>query len=423
MSAGSADLAVAVELLERLVRSADAAQQQHALSLVLSGLRARCHALAAAEASDADAAPGSGGAQGGQSLAEEAALLAARLIRLAQQAPGDVCRAVAGGVCAAWASLRAAETRRGRHAACLFMGLLASTGVLQMMSGAQRRQVVADALSRLHRASGAPREDCGPGSESAPPDTEGEAELAAREAELEAELLVHSLNILTEEVLSDARALAGGELLTTQAFQGTTLLMFAALEQSAGLRLRAMGSAPAVAGQAPHLQHAHQWSEGVLQAATELSVVCAHADAQHRPRCVALLLQSLSAFGRTQRLTLAAPQSPLFQSLPSVPTRTRPPRPPNVCFPFRFPSSSCSHLHPPWPPPNCAQRKAALPRTCRQASVSCNRGREGLGKLTFGGGHGPVGGGGGAGVICLRGGGRLRPRRGIGACQRVRGGR
>ena len=112
MSAGSADLAVAVELLERLVRSADAAQQQHALSLVLSGLRARCHALAAAEASDADAAPGSGGAQGGQSLAEEAALLAARLIRLAQQAPGDVCRAVAGGVCAAWASLRAAENFR-----------------------------------------------------------------------------------------------------------------------------------------------------------------------------------------------------------------------------------------------------------------------------------------------------------------------
>lgn len=299
MSASRAapDSAVAVEILESLLRDdADPEQKEMwalALPPVLAGLRARCDALAGTEA---DGAPDC--ALGIQSLAEEVVLLASRLIRLAQQAPAHIGSAVAGEMFAAWAALRALATWRGRHTACLLLGFLANASVLQKLPEAPRRQVVVDALSRLRRASGASREDAGPGSNSAPPAAPSPLPAAASAlpahsesatpSELADELLMCSLNILTEELLNDAQTLEGAEPLATKAFEGTTLLLFAALEQCHAVTLLCPragaaaqpGSFRGDTGQAPQQEYARQWSEGVLQAAVELSVVCAHAQAQ-----------------------------------------------------------------------------------------------------------------------------------------------
>ena len=99
MSAGSAapDSAVAVEILESLLRDdADPEQKEMwelSLPPVLAGLRARCDALAGTEADGASDCTLSI-----QSLAEELALLASRLIRIAQQAPAHIGSVVAGEI-------------------------------------------------------------------------------------------------------------------------------------------------------------------------------------------------------------------------------------------------------------------------------------------------------------------------------------
>ena len=297
------DMSSSIELIEWLLVDADDAQKVEALlPPILESLRARRAALL-----EETLLPAPGRSS---STAAEFALLTSRLIRLAREVKAvPVKTAVANELFSALLAFRTAQTAVASTANCFLMGCLADDGAMPLLSQAQRHDVVSFALVNLGRAVGFVH-----------------WERAPLEVGFGDETLVFSLDILTEEVRRYGSPLAGvasstsgvtsptpssgthsastieceeaEENVATQAFKGSAMLLFNALEQSSGQS--------SIAASPPDKKQQQQMSEGVLHAACKLSVVCALSCHQHQARCVALLIQSLSVFGCALRRSTVA---------------------------------------------------------------------------------------------------------------------
>jgi hypothetical protein len=315
--------AMTAATVDWLLRDASAANVGALLPSVLGRQRQLRAALQAEFSRSATDSRGDAADEGRAALREFAAL-SSRLILLSQTVP-SLRAEVADELFAAVQDFRGLARAEG--ATCFLLERLTGSGVL---SRAQRQELASFALALLDRAAGPSQEE---GDAESTGDVKGVGPLLESD-----QMLICALTIIAEELqpdgmettsprgtpqsdLSTAAAPPDVSLteedLATRAFNGASSLLDTALEQLAGTTL----------GGHQHGRGAQRrWSEGVLQAACRVAIVCAHSrcGSQHQSRCVQLLVASISTFGRIQprqRLPSLSQHCPPFSPASSIDSR------------------------------------------------------------------------------------------------------